>query len=61
MPALDDRLLIDLRESQKKIEHCGGCTAQTWTNYCRKCDEYFIDGHFEGCSSRSKHSDHRRY
>jgi predicted amidophosphoribosyltransferase len=61
MPLLDDRTLQALRESQKRIDLCPGCTAQTWINYCRQCDEHFQDGHYEGCSSRSKHSDHRRY
>lgn len=60
MPILDDAALRDLRDQQKRIGRCERCSAQTWKNYCRQCDEYFYDGHSEMCK-RVLHKAHRRY
>jgi hypothetical protein len=65
MPLLDKDGLADLRKKQAKTarEHklCGSCSAQVWPNYCRECDEHFMDGHYVSCKDRSEHSGHRKY
>jgi hypothetical protein len=61
MPELNDESLVMLREKQKKIERCQDCSAQTFTNYCRLCDEFFTDGHWTSCVDFSEHSKHRKY
>lgn len=64
MPLLDSTSLAELRrcqaESAQKDERCPDCTAQTWPNYCRECDESFNDGHYGACA-RSSHQGHRTY
>jgi len=65
MPVLNDDDLANLRDQQmnaaREKKKCAECTAQTWPNYCRECDEHFQDGHWDKCPNYGKHSAHRRY
>jgi len=65
MPLLDDDMVAYLRaeQAQDALDHklCDKCTAQLWKNYCRQCDEYFTDGHYETCAEATKYqSNHHR-
>ena len=65
MPLLDETGLAALRRQQESAvqNHCPNCTAQTWPNYCRQCDEFFTDGHLNVCPEATLHQkeNHRRY
>ena len=65
MPVLSDDDVANLRDQQisaaRVHSKCDSCTAQTWPNYCRECDEHFQDGHWPTCPNYSQHSAHRRY
>ena len=65
MPCLDDPglALLRLRQQQAALDgaRCAACTAQTFPNYCRECDEHFVDGHWLTCPSVGNHQLHRKY
>jgi len=67
MPLLDSHEVVNLRKEQardaRQRRYCPRCTAHVWKNYCRSCDEFFTDGHYETCSELTKHQkeNHRTY
>jgi len=65
MPILSGAQLAALRLRQEDAanenQRCDNCLAQIWPNYCRECDEFFMDGHYSVCAKASKHQEHRRY
>ncbi len=67
MPLLDATALAALFDEQKRAarvdSHCPHCTAQTWPNYCRQCDDFFTDGPYIGCPDGTLHQkeNHPRY
>lgn len=66
MPLLSDEHLSDMRS--RPPETCHRCKRKIRQNYCRQCDEYFMDGHAADCPTMLKtglssddHRGHRTY
>jgi hypothetical protein len=59
MPLLDDKQLAHMRSLP--AQKCRQCRQETYTNYCRACDEFYDDGHTSNCPavSADNHNDHR--
>ncbi len=66
MPSLGTYQLAHLRASPKRS--CHECSSELTKNYCRECDEFFWEGHDDGCSQLNPategsddHHGHRTY
>jgi hypothetical protein len=40
---------------------CEACLNQIWPNFCRSCELYFEDGHWECCGNYDGHRLHWKY
>ena len=64
MPLLDPEQIEELRNAPPTT--CTKCHQQVRKNYCRQCDEFFQQGHTDGCSyvrpgGLDAHIGHRTY
>ncbi len=65
MPLLNEEHLSDMRS--RPPETCRRCKMETRQNYCRQCDEFFMDGHAADCPTMqpglasNDHRGHRTY
>lgn len=59
MPLLDRNQIQALWDAP--FGECRSCQKKVRKNYCRECDEFFVDGHSEDCPDREEHQDHRKY